>query len=433
MSKLFERLVHNEIYPILHNTIIPEQHGFVKRRSTTSNLTVFTTNLFECMDSRVQVDAVYTDFKKAFDKVDHEILLSKIAFNGIRGNLLRWFSSYVTNRTQKVVIGGYQSNDVLVTSGVPQGSILGPLLFVLFINDIRECFKNSKFLLYADDLKAYKSIVSVDDCHLLQEDLHRFTMYCADNKLHLSLRKCNTISFTKNKNLVPFTYNLCGEPLKKVSFIRDLGILLDNQLHLDLHVENVVNKSFKMFGFVMRSSTNFKNVSTYLYLYKTIVRSQLEYAVPVWNPYYKKYTEAIEKVQRKYLRTMNYKCFHNYLSYSDLLFKYKLISLESRRKYLEAVTLYNIVHNNIDCISLVRKLCYVVPRTSNLREARSRRLFALSSYNTNAGLRSPLRRLVESYNVNFDSIDIFACPLSKFKQNIYLSLFENDCSNIEYI
>ncbi|XP_047989455.1 uncharacterized protein LOC125228811 [Leguminivora glycinivorella] len=165
LSKVFEKLVHKLIYPNLHNQIIPYQHGFVRNRSTTTNLLIYTSYLFESIDNNTQVDSVYTDFRKAFDRVDHQLLLEKIAYNGNRGNLWRWFKSYITNRTQKVTINGCESYAVKVSSGVPQGSILGPLLFTLFINDISNCFKFCNILLYADDLKIYHTISNVNDCY----------------------------------------------------------------------------------------------------------------------------------------------------------------------------------------------------------------------------------------------------------------------------
>lgn len=125
----------------------------MKYRSTITNLLVYTNYLFQCIDSGLQVDAVYTDFCKAFDKVDHNMLLKKLAFNGIRGNLLRWFTSYILNRIQRVVVNGFISTVTNVRSGVAQGSILGPLLFVLFVNDIDACFRFANFILYADDPK----------------------------------------------------------------------------------------------------------------------------------------------------------------------------------------------------------------------------------------------------------------------------------------
>lgn len=424
LSKLFERLVHNEIYPILHNSIIDEQHGFVKRRSTSSNLLIFTNFLFQNLDNRVQVDAVYTDFKKAFDKIDHELLLNKIAFNGIHGNLLRWFVSYIQNRSQKVVINGFQSRSIVATSGVPQGSILGPLLFIMFINDIKKCFNNSNFLLYADDLKIYKTIKSIEDSICLQQDLDRFMTYCHTNKLQLSVPKCNYINYTKNKNIIKHTYNLGNAFLSKVTALRDLGIQLDTKLCLNLHVDNIVNKAFKMYGFVMRSSSDFKRTSTYLYLYKSLVRSQLEYAVPIWNPLYNKYVEAIERVQKKFLRAMNYRCNKTYLSYPQLLTRFNMTTLESRRKYLSATTLYKIVSNMFDCIDLVRCICYVVPRTVHKRQARAGRFFAVASCRTNAGLRVPIRRMADIYNDNFIEIDIFTCNEHQFKLAVLQKIFQ---------
>lgn len=124
LSKVFEKLVHKLIYPNLHNQIIPNQHGFVQHRSTTTNLLVYTSYLFESLDNNLQVDSVYTDFRKAFDRVDHRLLLEKIAYNGIRGNLWRWFKSYITNRTQKVTIIACYKNQFWCTTGLNFGSLI---------------------------------------------------------------------------------------------------------------------------------------------------------------------------------------------------------------------------------------------------------------------------------------------------------------------
>lgn len=422
LSKVFERLVHNEIYPHLHNSILQEQHGFVKRRSTVTNLMIFTGDLFKNMDKGTAVDAVYTDFRKAFDKVDHELLLKKIAYNGIRGNLLRWFASYIDKRSQRVVINGYQSDLLPVTSGVPQGSILGPLLFILFINDINQCFQNSKFLLYADDLKAYRPIQNVNDCHLFQADLDRFSNYCIDNKLHLNLSKCNTITFTKKRKTISFKYALCNTPLKKVDTLRDLGVTLDTKLHLDLHIGKIINKAVQMCGFVLRACTDFKSTSTYLYLYKGLIRPQLEYAVTVWDPFYNKYTDSIERVQRKFLRAVHYRCFRAYLSYDQLLSRYNLPTLKSRRTVFGAMILYGLCHNFFDCIDLTSQIAYLVPRTVHRREVRVRQLFAPGTCRTNAGERVPLRRLVNNFNSMFSDIDIFSYSKPMFKKILYDTL-----------
>lgn len=378
------------------------------------------------MDGRVQVDAVYTDFQKAFDKVDHALLLEKLAYNGIRGNLLRWFVSYIYNRTQKVVVNRFESDFNVVQSGVPQGSILGPLLFVIFINDIKQCFVNSRFLMYADDVKIYKPCKSVHDCSLLQEDLNRLYAYCVNNKLFLSLPKCQTISFTKNKNKINFNYIINNVQLNKVASIRDLGVTLDSCLHFDIHVDNIINKAFRIYGMVVRSTRDFVRPSTFLLLYKILIRSQLEYAVAIWNPFYVKYSERLETIQKKFLRTVNFKCKKSKLPYEHLLKRYNILSLESRRLLLVAMMLHSICNNKFDCMDITNKLCYIVPRTIHRRAVRVPRLFHTEKCRTNAGVRAPLRRLLETYNAHFIDLDIFALSNKKFKRMAIDTLLNNN-------
>lgn len=429
VSKIFERLVHRAIYPSLHNIIIPQQHGFVQRRSTVTNLLIYTNYLFDNMDSNKQTDSIYTDFQKAFDRVDHKRLLEKIAFNGIRGNLLRWFKSYITNRTQKIVIKGYESETVRISSGVPQGSILGPLLFILYINDISNCFKFCNFLLYADDLKIYHKIECTLDIESFQGDLDRFTTYCTENKLSLSLNKCKKVTFTKKKSYFGHSYELCGVKLDTVDTIRDLGVTLDSKLHLDTHVESIINKAFRSYGFVMRSSVEFKMPSSFLILYKSLIRSQLEYAVPIWNPYYKKYTLNIERVQKKFLRCVNYRCKGYKIKYDQLLEKYNLLDLHSRRQQLECMTLYDLCNNRYDCSDIVNSISYKVPNRVHMRSSRIHHLFATNKCHTNAGKRSPLFRLKNSFNNTFNEIDIHGTRVGTFKKLIINKLKQINNNN----
>lgn len=173
-----------------------------------------------------------------------------------------------------------------------------------------------------------------------------------------------------------------------------------------------------MYGFVMRASRDFKRPSTYFHLYKSIIRPQLEYAVPIWNPYYAKYNEAIELVQRKYFRAVLYRCYRKKISYKLLLKKYNMLTLQSRRTLLDMMTLFDICRNKFDCPPLVNRLCYLVPRTIHGREVRTRRLFATSLCKSNSGKRSPLHRLVDTYNKQFGSIDIFHLNRFSFKKRI---------------
>lgn len=163
----------------------------------------------------------------------------------------------------------------------------------------------------------------------------------------LNLAKCHSISFTKNRTKINFNYSLHNYSLNIFTAVRDLGVIFDSSLHFDIHIDSVINRALQMYGFVMRSSVDFVRPSTYLLLYKTLVRSQLEYATSIWNPIYKKYSDRIESVQRKFLRVMNYKCRNFKVSYAAMLQRYNILSLESRRRLLGTMVLYNICNNII--------------------------------------------------------------------------------------
>ncbi|CAK1585452.1 unnamed protein product [Parnassius mnemosyne] len=183
------------------------------------------------MSSGNEVDCIYNDFSKAFDTVNHSVLIEKLhTLFGIHGCLLDWFASYLTDRTQRVVISGFVSSEIIPTSGVPQGSHLGPLLFIMFIDDIKHCIRNSEFELYADDLKICKIVNNNTDQIQLQEDIDRITEWCRQNKMSLNTNKCYHIKFSRKFNKYNSSYNINGVDLAKVDEVKDLGIAIDTHM-----------------------------------------------------------------------------------------------------------------------------------------------------------------------------------------------------------
>lgn len=243
MAKLFESLVYNYIFNQVKPQLSTKKHGFVKNRSTITNLLEYKDFLCSSFNSGGQVDAIYTDFCKAFDKVNHAILGRKVRSFGIHGCLLRWVLSYLNNRSQLVAIKGFFSSPVSITSGVPQGSHLGPLLFIMFVNDIVDRI-TCPCLLYADDLKIFTEVNSINDCQMLQNDLRSLSEWCTINKMSLNVGKCFIVSFTRRRsNKIIYTYTLNEKTLDRKSVAKDLGILFDSELSFRDHYELITKRS----------------------------------------------------------------------------------------------------------------------------------------------------------------------------------------------
>lgn len=368
VAKVFEKIVYNQLYVALSRYFSPSQHGFLKGRCTVSNLALLNNFVTDAMSEGFQVDVVYTDYSKAFDRIRHSILLRKLANIGIRGDLLRWFSSYIHNRSQAVVINNYISSWVTVPSGVPQGSLLGPLLFVVFVNDVGLSLRSSQLLCFADDMKIYAKITSVSDAENLQADLVRLEDYCVCSELDLNTSKCSVVTFSRKRNAIHFDYVLKGKTLQRVSTMSDLGVVHDSKLLFDTHIDTIVTKATRALGFVMRSSQDFKDAKTLKILYCSLVRSSLEYASQIWNPRYGTYISRIERVQKKFLRYLCYKINQPYLScnYLDICKRHHILPLQMRREIADISYLLKITTNLIDCPELLSEISIVVP-TKHLR------------------------------------------------------------------
>ena len=241
------------------------------------------------------------DFAKAFDRIDHRILLTKLSELGFSDALVSFFRSYLTDRFQFVTYNCFKSSLYEITSGVPQGSNLGPLFFCLFINDLNDVIGCQK-LFFADDLKIFSSIISIDDCIDLQVALDNVVHWCNTNRLNLNISKCKVVTYTRKSYAITYNYQVDLQALVRVDALKDLGVHFDSKLSFSGHVEQIVSSSTRMLGFIIRLSQDFQDKDVLITLFSAYVRSKLEYCSLVWNPIYDCYIKSIESVQRKFLK-----------------------------------------------------------------------------------------------------------------------------------
>ena len=235
-----------------------------------------------------QVDVIYPDFSKAFDRVSHEKLLFKLECLGIGGSLLAWFRSYLSGRRPRVVIDNESSDFLPVTSGVPQGSVLGPLLFLLFINDMPNVIsKETSLPLFADDSKCFRAILGRDDGGKLQDDLNKLFQWSCIWGMDFNARKCKVLRVARIRSIDDRDCYLGGIKLDRVDVEKDLGILVSHNLSWNNHVDVISSKAQKMLNVLYRACKDINDIRTKKLLYIAWVRSRLEYASMVWSPHTK--------------------------------------------------------------------------------------------------------------------------------------------------
>lgn len=415
-SKAFELALYQEFYVHVNEQICANQHGFVAGRSTVSNLVCVTQFISEVLDDNGQVDVIYTDFSKAFDRLDHGILLRKLSDFGFNRNLVNFIFSYLKNRKQCVQYHGYKSDEITASSGVPQGSVLGPLFFVLFINDI-VLDLNCHCLLYADDLKLYLAINDEMDCLLLQEDLNVINTWCTSNCLPLNAAKCNAVTYTRKLKYLQYTYSIDGIDLNKPGSFKDLGITFDHKLTFTQHIDIITSSAYKTMGFIIRNCHELNNINTLKMLFATFVRSKLEYGSVVWNPYYAVHSHAIEQIQRRYLKFMVFKEDKVYppigFPNDTLLERFGSCEL-SRRRFLHSVIfLHKLLKNKINCPDLLHKIQSYIRIPSV--QTRLINFFYLPAPRTNLLKFSPVYVMCQNCHNIQDVIDIFNCSATDIK------------------
>lgn len=407
-SKIFESVLYKYIYSQVEKILSPYQYGFRTGKSTVSNLIYFSDFVYENLNVGGQVDVIYTDFQKAFDKVNHCILLDKLTKIGFSPLLQDLLKSYLEERKQYVVFKGAKSELYNMTSGVPQGSNLGPLLFLLFINDLPYHIQYSECLLYADDIKIFRNIKDINDSILLQYDIDNLMVWSQTNHLYFNIKKCFFVKYTRKKNYFDTSYSMGGALLDKKVNAKDLGVIFDNRFTFDAQVKEVIIKASKTLGFIIRNSYMFSKSSSTALLYNSFVRSIIEYASLVWSTSKKTHIKALEMVQKRLTRVLYfrefglYPTYKNYISYESLLNIYCMNSLEVRREITGCLFMYDLINMGKDDL-LLRKINFYVPTFNS----RYQQIFYLPKTNYKYCFNSPLVRMCRKLNTISNSVDLY--------------------------
>ena len=356
--KVMERIICKQLTAALEKSdcLSDTQFGFRAQRSTVSLLLSAVHDWSLCLELRNSVHCVFLDFAKAFDCVAHEHLLIKLQCLGIDGRLLEWIRSFLTHRLQRVVVNGTYSDWLSVRSGVPQGSVLGPLLFLLYIDDMHRVVKHSKLKLYADDVALYREIKSKTDCMLLQEDLDRICDWATKWQLRLNVSKCESFLISNKRKTISFDYYVNHSPLSWKSTVKYLGVMLRSNLSWSAHCKYASAKASKSLNFLRHTlwgaTTEAKSMT-----YKYLVRPSLEYASVVWSPHTVSDKATVESVQRRAARWAcgsRWSPLQNQWSKSSNVCLQELHwpTLSSRRNYLNVSMMYDILHGQYNSLKI---------------------------------------------------------------------------------
>ena len=353
LIKIFERVLRKKIVSYLedNNIICRNQHGFRNGRSCLTQLLNHIDLILKNFLNNNDTDAIYLDFAKAFDKVDHQILLQKIYAYGIRGKVLSWITSYLSDRTQTVVINGKKSNPAPVISGVPQGTVLGPILFLIYINDLHSCVKHSFLSSFADDTRILKEINKVTDVNHLQADLDEVVQWSKRNNMKLHTDKfeylCHNSSSTRTLRELPFSSQYYqyttsdGSCITPTPMVRDIGINIVPDLTWSPHI-NIISDSARKMAAWSLSVFSDRSTSTMMTIYKTLIRSKVEYCCPLWDPTKIEDIVTLEGIQRSFTSKIT---SISHLHYYNRLKSLKLMSLQRRRERYSIIMMYKILHN----------------------------------------------------------------------------------------
>ena len=350
VTKIFEKIIAKKIndFLVTSNLYNDGQHGFRDGRSCLSQLLAHQNAIIEGLEDGCDVDVIYLDFAKAFDKVHHGILVKKLENAGIKGKVLEWIKAFLFDRIQSVSVEGALSDETKVLSGVPQGTVLGPLLFLIHISDINEDVQNSRVSSFADDTRILKIIKDHNDRETLQSDLNIVYNWSKKNKMQFNESKFEMIRYAQRQDqTMPHYYAPDNTPISMKSEIKDLGVSLNNDATFSGNICEKVACARRKAGWILRTFSSRDKV-TMLTLLKSLVIPQAEYCCQLWNPSKICEIQSIECIQKSFTKRI---AGMNDKNYWERLEALNLYSLERRRERYMIIYVWKIINGfvpNID-------------------------------------------------------------------------------------
>ena len=361
ISKILEKVVYRNMYSFLvrNNVLYTSQYGFREKHSTVNAITELVCDITNAIENKENTLGVFLDLSKAFDTINHTILLHKLEFYGVRGLALNWFKSYLTTRKQYVLYNNVKSRTLDITCGVPQGSILGPLLFLIYVNDIANCLNHSKVIVFADDTTIFSSSKSIHSLYKnVNADLAELSNWFRANKLALNVNKSNYMLFRSNATLDTHVGNILKigpDEIEHKTSCKFLGIIIDNQLRWNDHI-NYINVQISRSVYILKSVKHVLPSKLLKTLYFTMVQPYLTYGIILWGSTFQCYTKQTIVLQKKAIR-----CIHkaHYNAHTEPLFyRSKLLKLNDLYRFELAKFMF-------DCINSLLPVPLLTYFTSN--------------------------------------------------------------------
>lgn len=412
VCKVLERIIRCQIvkHLELNNLILSSQHGFQTNRSCQTNLIEFLDEITKRIDEGESVDICYLDFSKAFDKIPHSKLIRVLEAHGIKGSVLNWIKEWLRDRQQWVEIEGAKSDKKQVYSGIIQGSVLGPILFIIYINCMDNRAEQFDIIRkFADDTKCAKAIKSESDKEEFQEGLNSLAKWSKEWGMEFNKEKCKIMHCGRKNE--KYSYMIENVELKLVEYERDVGVTVASSMKPSQQCSEVINKARVVLGQISRCF-HYRDKKVFLRLYKQYVRPHLEFASPVWSPWCKTDIEAIEQIQKKAIGMISGLNSRDYL---ERLKEIGLWTLEKRREMFDLIQVHKIIHGVGNVKTSIEIFGEIQTTTTRTRSC----ALNLKKLNARLDIRKNFftHRVVDKWNQVPENIKTISSP-AKFKNKL---------------